>query len=73
MLLRLESFQRSYRLDAKVQYTHIEHLFRCRNKIMHRGALTFKTDAGMIVDVDAKIVVCWWHAVVHLREWIFKL
>ena len=69
----LESFQRSYRQDAKDQYTHIDHLFRCRNKIMHRGALIFKTDANVIVDVDAKIVECWWHAVVHLREWISKL
>jgi hypothetical protein len=46
-----EAFARSYRLDAADQFQRIDYLFRCRNKVAHRGELSFRDDKGALIRV----------------------
>jgi Apea-like HEPN len=68
-----EAFACSYKKQEPDNYQKIDHLFRCRNKIAHRGELTFRDDSGKTVDVDAALVETWWHAVASLRTWLQSL
>ena len=68
-----EAFGCSYKKREPGNYQKIDHLFRCRNKIAHRGELTFRDDSGKAVDVDAPLVETWWHAVASLRTWLESL
>lgn len=65
-----EAFAQSYRKQSSANYQCIDHLFRCRNKIAHRGELTYKDDSGTMILVDETHVKSWWHAVVHLKSWL---
>ena len=68
-----EAFTRSYKKQELGNYQNIDYLFRCRNKIAHRGELSFRDDSGRTVSVDAPLVEAWWHAVVNLKEWLDAL
>lgn len=65
-----EAFARSFRDDHPDRYRDVDHLFRCRNKVAHRGELSFRDDGGRKIDVDALTVQSWWNAVVALRTWL---
>jgi len=65
-----EAFARSYRTDAANQYQCIDYLFRCGNKIAHRGELSFRDDAGSLISADKKMVASWWDATAHLMNWL---
>lgn len=68
-----EAFGSSYKMHSPDSYRCIDHLFRCRNKLAHRGQLMFRDDAGALVSVDAELVKTWWDAVLHLRGWLSGL
>ncbi len=68
-----EAFAQSYRQYSRADFDRIDRLFRCRNKVAHRGELTYRDDSGVTVAVDAAIVESWWHSVAHLRSWIRSL
>lgn len=68
-----EAFSRSYKKDEPTNFESIDHLFRCRNKIAHRGELSFRDDGGKTVAVDAQLVERWWHAVAGLKQWLESL
>lgn len=68
-----EAFGKSYKAEDPDNHKRIDHLFRCRNKIAHRGELSFRDDSGKTVTVDAPLVVTWWQAVSHLRTWLEAL
>ena len=68
-----EAFSRSYRKENGADYQYIDQLFRCRNKIAHRGELLFRDDHGATVQVDAKTVGIWWLAVANLKDWLETL
>jgi hypothetical protein len=65
-----EAFARSYRIDAADQFQRIDHLFRCRNKVAHRGELAFRDDKGSLIQVDKSMVTSWWDATAHLMQWL---
>ena len=65
-----EAFGHSFRNDDAASYRHIDYLFRCRNKIAHRGELTFRDDTGVVQSADAATVEAWWHAVDSLGIWL---
>lgn len=71
--IALEAFSRSYRNDSPDDYRAIDHLFRCRNKIAHRGELAFRDDTGTLIQVDKALVATWWSSVINLREWLAVL
>lgn len=68
-----EAFGKSYKVEDPDNHKRIDHLFRCRNKIAHRGELSFRDDSGKAVAVDASLVETWWQAVSHLRTWLEAL
>lgn len=68
-----ESFGRSFRVDHPNDYLNIDHLFRCRNKVAHRGELSFRDDSAKLKSVDSGVVESWWHSVAILTEWLSKL
>ncbi len=68
-----EAFANSYKKQEPNNYREIDHLFRCRNKIAHRGELTFRDDSGKPVVVEAPLVKNWWHAVHNLMIWLQSL
>ncbi len=68
-----EAFAASYRKQSPANYQCIDHMFRCRNKIAHRGELRFRDDKGAASAVDAACVKAWWHAVFDLKLWLESL
>ena len=69
----LKRFARSFKKEEPCNFQRIDYLFRCRNKIAHRGELSFREDSGKTVVVDAPLVESWWQAVVILRVWLQSL
>lgn len=67
------AFFMSFRKDQFNNYKNIDHLFRCRNKIAHRGELIFRDDSGKIINVDENIVKNWWDSVMELKKWLESL
>lgn len=68
-----EAFSRSFNDEHPTDYNNIENLFQCRNKVAHRGELTYKINNGKMSkkrDADASIVEQWWYSVVKLRGWL---
>lgn len=51
-------------------YNNIVFLFRCRNKVAHRGELIYKDDSGILHPVDNDKLAEWWKSVTVLREWL---
>lgn len=68
-----EAFSISYKDEKPAHFQNIDHLFRCRNKIAHRGELSFRDDSGKVIDVGAPIVEAWWLAVADLKLWLESL
>ncbi len=65
-----EAFGKSFREDHDSHYKNIDHLFRCRNKVAHRGVLSFRDDSGVEIHVDSSMVASWWDSVLKLIEWL---
>lgn len=65
-----EAFARSYKKEEPSNYQSIDYLFRCRNKIAHRGELPFRDDSGQLILVDPPMVETWWRAVANLKGWL---
>lgn len=60
---------RSFRDFDKSAYTDIQHLFRARNKVAHRGEAVFRDDGRSMHAVDHKLLLKWWTSVQTLFEW----
>lgn len=69
----IEAFSRSFRAEHPDRYRDVDHLFRCRNKVAHRGVLSFRDDGGIQNAVSAEMVKNWWDAVVDLKQWLNAL
>jgi hypothetical protein len=67
------AFSVSYKKDEPNNFQNIDYLFRCRNKIAHRGELSFSDDSGNSVSVDKSKVEEWWNSVSHLKSWLKEL
>jgi hypothetical protein len=68
-----EAFSHSYKEDCPDQYRQIDYLFRCRNKVVHRGELSFRDDNATFIHVDKRNVALWWQAITHLMTWLDAL
>ena len=71
--ISLEAFAKSYRVECSEHYKSIDALFRCRNKIAHRGELTYRDDSGQLHHPDKQEIAAWWASVSHLRGWLAAL
>ena len=52
------------------EYKHLDHLFRARNKVAHRGKAIFRDDSDVLHEVDDAMLHLWWGAVTKLRSWL---
>lgn len=69
----LEAFGRSFKAQHPNDYLNIDYLFRCRNKVAHRGELSFRDDTGKETTVNKKVVATWCNSAVVLKEWLSSL
>ena len=53
-------------------YKDIDHLFRARNKVAHRGVMIYRDDSGTENEVDRSTLAAWWVSVDTLMSWIDK-
>ena len=60
----------SFKQDNSTDYTNIDHLFRCRNKIAHRGEAIFKDDQAVLHQVDHTMIYSWWDSFSKLAIWL---
>jgi hypothetical protein len=65
-----EAFSSSFKDDHPSQHKDIDHLFRCRNKIAHRGEAIFKDDKNNIIQADSDMVNSWYMSVMALQSWL---
>jgi hypothetical protein len=68
-----EAFSRSYKAEFPDDYEQIDFLIRCRNKAVHRGELSYRTDGGILVQVGKPLVERWWKSANHLVGWLASL
>lgn len=60
----------SFREINPDEYEDLDHLFRTRNKVAHRGKAIFRDDKGDLHEVDDAMLHRWWDAVTTLRSWL---
>jgi hypothetical protein len=60
----------NFKSYSKRDYENIENLFRCRNKAVHRGELTYRDGNNKLINVDESVLGEWWESVVALLEWL---
>ncbi len=68
-----EAFGRSFKREHSGNYQMIDLLFRCRNKIAHRGMLEYRDDSGNLQIAGQATVEGWWNAVSGLKDWLDSL
>lgn len=67
-----EAFGESFKDVCNTEYENIGFLFRCRNKIAHRGEVVYKDDAGNVHKVNLEKLKDWWKSVEMLLGWLKK-
>lgn len=64
------AFGESFKKASKDSYQHISHIFRCRNKIAHRGEATYRDDSGNWIAPDRNELQSWWAATLEMFNWL---
>lgn len=62
-------FGKKFRDSHSGAYKDIDHLFRARNKVAHRGEAYFHDEAGKRQIVDLKMLTKWWTSIEKLVNW----
>ena len=65
-----EVFGESFKKIHSDDFVNIDYLFRCRNKIAHRGELTFKDDHGILQKATDEMAKKWYLSVRCLLKWL---
>ena len=63
------AFGESFREVNSSAYKDIDNLFRCRNKVAHRGKVVYRDDAG-VHGIDLSTLEKWWQSVEVLLDWL---
>jgi len=66
------AFGQSFKDDDPNAYKDIDHLFRARNKVAHRGEMIYRDDGGTEHEVDRPTLESWWASEDTLMKWIDK-
>ncbi len=66
-------FKRNFKADKPKDFKSIEHLFRCRNSVAHKGKLTYKNNNKKEIEVKRPVVIEWLYSVAALMEWVESL
>jgi len=67
-----EVFGESFKVAYSDDFENIEYLFRCRNKIAHRGELTFKDINGTLQEATDAMAKKWYLSVRCLLMWLHE-
>ena len=60
----------SFKEDMPNDYENIDYLFRCRNKIVHRGELGYRDNNGSWHECLREQIQNWWDSVINLINWL---
>ena len=52
-------------------FCNIDHLYRARNKIAHRGEIVYRDDAGNSIVVNKELTEEWWNSTKKLIAWLW--
>lgn len=66
----LSAFGESFKLVRPKAFKDIDHAFRCRNKIAHRGEVKFRDDSGIWNTPDQKVLEQWWGSTIEMFNWL---
>jgi len=67
-----QAFGESFKDADEAAFRNIDFLFRCRNKVAHRGEITYKDDEGVSHAVSKDTLREWWKSVEILLDWLGK-
>lgn len=67
-----QAFGSSFKETNPSDYVNINFLFRCRNKIAHRGEIIYKDANGRLRRMNQATLEKWWKSVDALLEWLKK-
>jgi len=62
----------SFQTFSQEDYKNIDYLFRCRNKVAHRGQIMFKDDSGNVTIPDQECLEAWYSSVSTLLKWLLS-
>jgi hypothetical protein len=65
----LSVFGESFKVYSESDFKNIQYLISCRNKVAHRGVLTFKDNTETITP-DQKMIEAWYASVKTLLNWL---
>jgi hypothetical protein len=65
-----EAFGQSFKDVDQADHENIDYLFRCRNKVAHRGAAMFRDYQGELHRADRTMIWKWWASVGKLMSWL---
>lgn len=71
--IAVHTFGRSLRTEDAQCFQRLVYMFRCRNRIAHRGILIFRDDQGNEVTADSARLLDWWSAVRKTIDWLKAL
>ncbi|AXW62553.1 hypothetical protein CJO94_12135 [Ralstonia solanacearum] len=64
------AFGESYKNASPQFFRHLDHIFRCRNKIAHRGEARYRDDTGAWHQPDQELLRQWWKAAIDMFVWL---
>lgn len=64
------AFGESFKTVNETAYENLDYLFRCRNKIAHRGNVIFRDNQGIIQQPDTDMLRDWWASLEQLLRWL---
>jgi len=64
------TFGKSFKEANPTAFQDIDLLFRCRNKVAHKGELTYRHDSGIQDSVNQETLERWWASTEELMVWI---
>lgn len=64
------AFGESFKTAFPKSYKDIDHAFRCRNKVAHRGEVKFRDDAGNWHTPDNELLRQWWASTIEMFNWL---
>ena len=65
-----QTFGESFKEYDEFAFNQIDSLFRCRNKVAHKGKSYFLTDNNEKIEVDFDILKDWWISVEKMINWL---
>lgn len=65
-----EALGESFKKHLPNDYVNIDYLFRCRNKVAHRGQVAYKDDSSNLIRPNHVMVKKWFSSVEALLSWL---